>query len=136
MTSLTAGPPSYDVRLSCIVSIHDAICRTRGYRQRVFRDVASPGGICVSRILAVESVTPEQASAGGLSRVLTDATWSIKARTRKKSTWLPRAPTELSSPRSVDIEYLLSRRSTMNGLIYLIGLIVVIMFILSFLGLR
>ena len=29
-----------------------------------------------------------------------------------------------------------SRRLTMNGLIYLIGLIVVIMFILSFLGLR
>jgi hypothetical protein len=28
------------------------------------------------------------------------------------------------------------RRSTMNGLIYLIGLIVVIMFILSFLGLH
>jgi hypothetical protein len=30
----------------------------------------------------------------------------------------------------------ISRRLTMNGLIYLIGLIVVIMFILSFLGLR
>jgi hypothetical protein len=30
----------------------------------------------------------------------------------------------------------MSRSSTMNGLIYLIGLIVVIMFILSFLGLR
>jgi hypothetical protein len=28
------------------------------------------------------------------------------------------------------------RRSTMNGLIYLIGLIVVVMFILSFLGLH
>jgi hypothetical protein len=29
-----------------------------------------------------------------------------------------------------------SRRRTMNGVIYIIGLIVVIMFILSFLGLR
>jgi hypothetical protein len=30
----------------------------------------------------------------------------------------------------------LSRRMSMNGIIYLVGLVVVVMFILSFLGLR
>lgn len=36
------------------------------------------------------------------------------------------------------VEYLigLTAEATMNGLIYLVGLVVVIMFILSFLGLR
>jgi hypothetical protein len=33
-------------------------------------------------------------------------------------------------------QFLLTRRPTVNGLIYLIGFIVVILFILSFLGLR
>jgi hypothetical protein len=44
-------------------------------------------------------------------------------------------PRELSlSERVANCRY--SSEATMNGLIYLIGLIVVIMFILSFLGLR
>ena len=45
---------------------------------------------------------------------------------------------ELSIRDSVEFVALLhrSREATMNGLIYLVGLIVVIMFILSFLGLH
>jgi hypothetical protein len=39
-------------------------------------------------------------------------------------------------PCDVTPQSLLTRRATVNGLIYLIGLIVVILFILSFLGLR
>ena len=40
------------------------------------------------------------------------------------------------APCDVTPQSLLTRRAAVNGLIYLIGLIVVILFILSFLGLR
>ena len=46
------------------------------------------------------------------------------------------ADAERSSGWRVLLEIVIAREERMNGLIYLIGLIVVILFILSFLGLR
>jgi hypothetical protein len=46
---------------------------------------------------------------------------------------LPAEPRRVSS---VLLRHICTRDVTMNGIIYLVGLIVVIMFILSFLGLR
>jgi hypothetical protein len=43
---------------------------------------------------------------------------------------------ELIARQRVELPSPFPREATMNGLIYLVGLVVVIMFILSFLGLR
>jgi hypothetical protein len=43
---------------------------------------------------------------------------------------------ELTTRQRVELPLALPSEATMNGLIYLVGLVVVIMFILSFLGLR
>jgi len=56
---------------------------------------------------------------------------------RKSNATAARRPdVERSQSLRVTPQSLLTRRATVNGLIYLIGLIVVILFILSFLGLR
>jgi hypothetical protein len=55
---------------------------------------------------------------------------------KSNATAAHRPARNVSGTRDVTAQSLLTRRVTVNGLIYLIGLIVVILFILSFLGLR
>jgi hypothetical protein len=50
--------------------------------------------------------------------------------------WNHSAPARFGAKRDPALVAPASRRHPMNGIIYLVGLIVVIMFILSFLGLR
>jgi len=72
--------------------------------------------------------------AAGLLGDLTAGVWPTRERTGGSS--LERGTNERGLSSLLGDGHVLLRRNSMNGIIYLVGLIVVIMFILSFLGLR